>query len=207
MRRRRDERGFTLLELIIALTIVGALLAIVVGTLRVGLASWARADQRAEVHQHLRSVTLILARAVGGAHAYRAATGDDAPTPRLLFRGTQDRLELVTQTPPLPPPVPVAFTAVVIALDTEEGPALVVRQRVLPNPDPFSEAATAFRDPSIETLAFEYLDPGGAWQNAWDGEAFDALPQAVRITASTTRDGRRTTLGPITVALRPESIE
>lgn len=203
---RRGARGFTLLELIIALAIVGALLAIVVGALRVGLASWARAEERAEVHQHLRSVTLILSRAVAGVHPYRAPRGE-APTPRLLFQGAEGRLELVTLTPPLPASVPVAFTAVVIALETEDGPALVIRQRVLPNRDPFTEATITLRDPSVHTLAFQYLDPGGAWQDAWDGEALDALPQAVRIAVATTRDGRTTTLPPMIVTLRTASKE
>src|SRR3989442_13749489 len=66
--RRRGERGFTLLELIIALAIVGALLAVAFGGLRVALAAWPQGEDRAEAHQHLRSISLIPSRALAWAH-------------------------------------------------------------------------------------------------------------------------------------------
>ena len=61
----KQARGFTLLELLLALAIVGALLAIAFGGLRVAVTSWQRGEDRAEAHQHVRSVALTLARAVG----------------------------------------------------------------------------------------------------------------------------------------------
>ena len=47
--------GFTLVELLIAMAIVGALLVIAFGGLRVVLAASQRGEERVEVHQHLRS--------------------------------------------------------------------------------------------------------------------------------------------------------
>lgn len=197
----RDRQGFTLVELLIALAIVGALLAIAFGGLRVAVAAWTQGEERADVHQHLRGVALVLVRAVGAAYPYRASAGL-APEPVILFRGTAERLELVTQAPPFPAPIPVAFTAVVIGMEREEeGPALVVRQRVLPNADPFTEAAVALRDPGIERLELRYLNASGDWQDTWDVETEDSLPRAVRITLATRWGGRTATL-PLTVALR-----
>lgn len=197
----RDRQGFTLVELLIALAIVGALLAIAFGGLRVAVAAWTQGEERADVHQHLRGVALVLVRAVGAAYPYRASAGL-APEPVILFRGTAERLELVTQAPPFPAPIPVAFTAVVIGMEREEeGPALVVRQRVLPNPDPFTEAAVALSDPGIEGLELRYLNASGDWQDAWDVETETSLPRAVRITLATRWGGRTATL-PLTVALR-----
>jgi general secretion pathway protein J len=197
----RDRQGFTLVELLIALAIVGALLAIAFGGLRVAVAAWTQGEDRAEVHQHLRGVALVLVRSVGAAYPYRASAGL-APEPVILFRGTAERLELVTQAPPFPAPIPVAFTAVVIGMEQgEEGPALVVRQRVLPNPDPFTEAVVTLSDPGIEGLELRYLNASGDWQDAWDVEAENSLPRAVRITLATRWGGRTATL-PLTVALR-----
>src|SRR2546426_11887117 len=93
--RRRGERGFTLLELIIALAIVGALLAVAFGGLRVALAAWTQGEDRAEAHQHLRGIAVILERALATAHPYRAPLGA-SPEPTLLFRGTETRVEFVT---------------------------------------------------------------------------------------------------------------
>ena len=199
--RRPGQRGFTLLELVIALAIVGALLVIAFGGLRVAIAAWAQGDDRSEVHQHLRGVASILARALGAAHPYRAALGQ-APEAVVLFRGSEARVEFVTQAPPFPVPIPVAFTAVVIALESEEGPALVIRQRPLPNREPFTEAKEALRDAGIQRLELRYLDEGGAWRDEWDAESERGLPRAVQITVATTRAGRVQTLPPLTVALR-----
>ena len=62
--RRADQRGFTLVEVLIALAIVGALVAIAFGGLRVAVSAWRQGEDRAEAHQHVRSVALVLARAV-----------------------------------------------------------------------------------------------------------------------------------------------
>ncbi len=198
---RRDVRGFTLLELIIALSIVAALLAIAFGGLRVALAAWTQGEDRADAHQHLRGIAAVLARSVGSAYPYQAPAGL-SPEPTMLFRGTEQRLELVTQAPPFPAPVPVAFSAVVIGLeDTPEGQALVIRQRVMPNREPFTEAQVMLRDTGINRLEFRYLDATGTWQETWDGEAENGLPRAVRITVATPRSPGDTSIA-LTVALR-----
>ena len=69
---KRDARGFTLLELLIALTIVGALLVIAFGGMRVALAAWRKGEDRAEAHQHVRSIALVLARSISATYPYTA---------------------------------------------------------------------------------------------------------------------------------------
>jgi general secretion pathway protein J len=198
--RRRDERGFTLLELIIALAIVGALLVVAFGGMRVAIAAWTQGEDRAESNQHLRGVALVLARALGSTYPYRAPLGL-APDPVLLFKGGEDRIEFVTQAIPFPVGTPVAFAAVTIGIETDKGPALVIRQRVLPNRDPFTEATVALRDPAVQHLTFEYLNDQGEWQKTWETDSEDALPRGVRITISAVRGSGIETMPPLTVAL------
>lgn len=198
---RRAPRGFTLLEVLIALAIVGALLVTAFAGMRVAMAAWRQGEDRAEAHQHVRGVALSLARTVGGAYPYSAPRGE-APEVVLLFFGEARRLELVTQSPPASSDVPAAFAAVVIALgDGAERPGLVIRQRVMPNRNPFSDAAVVFHDPSVTSLTLKYLDENGAWQDTWDGRD-KVLPRAVRMTLGTTMNGRQETLPPLTVSLR-----
>jgi general secretion pathway protein J len=172
-------RGFTLVELIIALAIVGALLVTAFGGLRVAISAWRRGDERAETQQHIRTLTLTIARAVGASYPY-AAPRQQGETASILFAGAADRLEFVTQSSPFPTPIPVAFTAVVIELASGAPAKLVIRQRILPNHDPFEAAPVLLEDESIQTLEFSYLGDGG-WQSEWNPQAETALPRAIRI--------------------------
>jgi general secretion pathway protein J len=196
--RRPAAPGFTLLEVVVALAIVGALLLIAFSGMRVALAAWQQGETRAEAHQHARGIGLTLTRAVGATHPYRASRGL-APQPELLFAGTAKRLEFVTAAPPFPLAAPIAFTAVVIALEEGERPGLVVRERALPNRDPFAEAAIVFHDPTVTALEVRYMDEGGQWQDSWDGAGLKSLPRAVRLTVSL---GEGRPLPALTVALR-----
>jgi prepilin-type N-terminal cleavage/methylation domain-containing protein len=199
-RRLADERGFTLVELLIAMALVVALVTIAFLGLRVAVRSWVQGEDRAEAHQQVRSVALTLARAMAGAYPYRASRGV-APQPVVLFEGTEQRVEFVTQAAPVPAAIPIAFTAVSLALDDGNEPGLLVRQRALPNREPFTEAEIVYRDPSVTALRFAYLDDNG-WQDRWDGAESKGTPRAVRITVATSLNGRTEELPPITVPLR-----
>jgi general secretion pathway protein J len=195
-RPRTHAAGFTLVELLIALAIVGALLVTAFGALRVALGAWRQGEERTDAHQHIRSVATVLARSVGAAYPYRG-TVTDSPEIRLLFRGEAARLEFVTSAAPFPLAAPVAFTAVVISF--EEGEGLVIRERALPNGEPFTEAAVVLRDAGVTSLALRYMDDGQQWQSTWDDDT--TAPTAVEITVGTVLNGRRETLPPLTVAL------
>ena len=205
MTRLRGRRGFTLVELIIALSIVASLLVVAFGGLRVAVSAWRRGDERVETQQHLRSLTLTLARAISASYPYMAArqTGE---TPTILFKGAEGRLEFVTQTSPFATAAPVAFTAVVIELDTSgDRPKLVIRQRVLPNNDPFKDTPVLLEDDSIKTLELSYLGASASWQSEWDPQGEGSLPRAVRIalgtTATTETKDQRPPLPALTVTI------
>ena len=179
-RRARGQRGFTLVELIIALAIVGSLLLVAFAGLRVAVGAWSRGDAHTEAQQHTRSLSVTLARSLGAAYAYRGPRRQ-GETPALLFRGDAERIEFVTPASPFPAPIPVAFTAVVIELGSIEGrAALVVRQRILPNHGPFNETPVVFEDPLVTSVVLSYLGDNG-WQTEWDAEAEGTLPRAVKL--------------------------
>lgn len=195
--------GFTLLELLIALSIVGVLLAIAFGGLRMGVMAWTRGEDRVEVQQHARSLNQILVRTLGATAPYKGAFGE-GPEKRLLFNGGKRRVEFVSQFPAFPTAVAAAFTAVVIAFeDDAQGRALVVRQRIMPNREPFAKAEVVLRDPAIQDLEIGYLGEEGGWSESWepDGDR-PKLPSAIRIRFSTLRGNRVEPSPPITVTLR-----
>jgi general secretion pathway protein J len=197
----KRARGFTLLEVLIALSIVGMLLTIAFGGLRVAMAAWRQGEDRAEAHQHVRAVAYTMSRALGAAYPYRGTRGL-SPEAVVLFGGAEQRLEFVTQAAPLPLQVPIAFTAVVIALDDGDETGLVVRERALPNRDPFTEGTVVMRDPSVTSLAFKFLTEEGDWVDTWDGQEAKTIPRAIQLRLGVTVNGRAQALPPITVSVR-----
>lgn len=197
----RHSRGFTLLELLIALAIVGLLLTIALSGMRVAMAAWTRGEDRAEAHQHVRALAFTMTRALGAAYPYRAAKSD-TPEVVMLFTGAEQKLEFVTQAPPLPLQAPVAFTAVAISLESGEEKGLVVRERALPNWDPFTKGEIVMRDPAVTSLALKFQNADGDWVYTWDGQDAKAIPRGVQLTLGATLNGRPVTLPPMTVTIR-----
>ena len=208
-RSLRRSGGFTLLELLIALSILGVLLAITFGGLRVAISSWTRGEERAEIQQHARGIAQIVGRAIGAAYPYRGPLGQglDKDKP-VLFIGADSRIEMVTQAAPFPAEIPAAFTAVVIGIeDDAQGRALVIRQRIMPNREPFTAAVVVLRDPLIQKIELRYLGAEETWMESWDGDAEQKLPAAIAIRFSAQRQGRLEALPPMTISLRTTTIQ
>ncbi len=203
--RRGGQRGFTLLELMLALSIVAAMLAIVFGGLRVGIRAWQRGGERSESLQHARSLSALLEQSLGGTAAYLGPAPAGAQ-PEVLFQGEPDRLSFVTVSPPFPLPAPLAFTAVTLSVDEGERPGLAIREKALPNDDPFEEGPPIVVDPSLTAVRFRYLrDTEGSWEERWDGAQERTLPRAVEVTLTTLVSGQPVEQPPISVSLRVTS--
>jgi general secretion pathway protein J len=179
VRAARPAGGFTLIEVVIALCLVAALLAITFGGLRVGMAAWRQGDARAAQLQRIRSLNEVLARAVGGAYPYQRETAGENPGPP-AFEGEADRLAFVTTRPPVPLAAPLAFTAVAL---TQEAAGLTIREGALPSRAPLADLAPVLVDGSGAALRFRYLrGQDRSWVERWDPATAEGLPAAVEIT-------------------------
>ena len=173
------DRGFTLIEVVLAIAIAAAVLVIAFGGLRVGLAAWGRGEARAARMDHARGVLVLVERALDGAFPYRHVPPEQREA-RLLFEGRPDRVTFATVTPPLPDAAPVAFTAVTVS---SEPAGLVLRQQPLPNALALDRLAPALVDDETTALRFRYRgEEPEAWQDEWDMTREDALPRAVEVT-------------------------
>jgi len=180
-------RGFTLVEVVLALSIAAAVLVILFGGLRVALAAWSKGEARAARLDHARGVIVLLERALDSAFPYRFGTPEQ-PEPHVLFDGRPDRVTFATLAPPFPGAVPIAFTAV--SLSSEEA-GLTLRQQVLPSLLVLDRLAPVLVDRETAAVRFRYLgQEPGAWQEAWDMSREETIPRAVEITL-VGRDGAR----------------
>ena len=172
-------RGFTLIEVVLALSIAAAVLVIVFGGLRVGLAAWGKGEARAARLDHARGVLVLLERALDGAFPYRFVPVERRE-PRVLFDGRPDRITFATLAPPFPGAVPIAFTAV--SLSSEET-GLALRQQALPNILALDRLPPVLMDGETAAVRFRYLgEEPGAWQEEWDMSREEKIPRAVEIT-------------------------
>jgi general secretion pathway protein J len=182
MTTRARSKGFTLLELLLALGIVALLLIIVSGGLRVGLTAWQRGEERTAKLDRARSLVLLLEHALAGAFPYRV-TSETSLEPRILFDGRPDRLTFATVSPPLPMGPTTAFSAV--RLSADDG-GLALRQQVLPNRVVLDRLEPRLVDVHTTAVRFRYLGlETESWQDAWDITKEETLPRAVEITLVT----------------------
>jgi general secretion pathway protein J len=194
-----------MLELVIALAILGAMVAILFAGLRVGLRAWQRGEDMTQITQHQRSLSQVLEQAMTGIHAYQGFTEEQGPR-TLLFQGEPDRVAFVTVAPPVPLARNVAYTAVLLSMQEPEPnlqPGLVIRERILPNLLPFEEAQPVLVDSTTASVRFRYLrDVGGSWEESWDAAAERALPRGIEITVTTLLNGDAVEQPPIVVPIR-----
>ena len=177
----RAPRGFTLIEVMLALALAAVVLLTAFGALRVGASAWERAEARADAQHHDRAILQLLARTVGAAAPYVAAPRG-ADSGGLLFEGSSVRLAFASRAAPLPVDAPVAYTAVIIELAPVPRPGLTVRQRVLPAEEPFSPGEPVLVDASVAFLELRYRRDDGSWEDSWDARKEQGLPAAVEVT-------------------------
>jgi general secretion pathway protein J len=200
--KRRGERGFTLLELVLALSIVAVMLTVLFGGLRVSLRAWARGEERAEALQHGRGLTQLVEQALAGTYPFQGQLDQNSQA-QLLFIGEADRLSFVTVSPPIPLPAPLAFTAVTFSTGAGSTPGLTVREKALPNFDPFEQVAPSLVDPSVTAIRFRYLrGADGAWEDTWDVVQEQSLPSAIEVTLTAMASGRVQDQPAITIPVR-----
>jgi general secretion pathway protein J len=186
---RKHGQGFTLIEVLLALSIVAALMVIVSGGLRIGLGAWQRGEVRTAKLDRDRSLIVLLEGALAGAFPYRVTPGD-AEQSRLLFDGRPDRLTFATLSPPLPTATPAAFSVVSLAA---EAAGLTLRQQILPSPAPLDRVEPMLVDARTNAMRFRYLgEEPESWADVWDLTKEDSLPRAVEITLVTGTGPRST---------------
>lgn len=194
----RRQRGFTLLELLVAMTLLGLVFAVVAGGLRFGATAWERGTETLERTTELQRVHGLLSRQLAGILPYpsqprRGGRG-------VLFEGSQTRLRFVGPAPSQAVADGV-YDFVLAREDADDGSGvLVLRWRPFDAEDgsPADPGAAGTRSETlvrgISGLAFAYLAPPGggepaAWQSDWP-ERGD-LPALIRVTVSFPPDDPR----------------
>ena len=167
--------GFTLIEVIVSLVVLGFVLAGLAQATRFGMTAWNLEDRLAENASQLERMDRVLRRLIEQASAPVAT--DDKP-----FAGEQHRLTMLTLLPDQPPTQPIRHAQV--ALGVNDRHQLVLRWRAHPNasalgPLPALQEIVLAEGVARIDLAYRgAASDGGKWGKSWsDG----ALPSVVQI--------------------------
>ena len=94
----RRQKGFTLLELVVAITLMGLVLVVLYSGLRLGLNGWDSGERRAEASNRLRSAQEFLRRQLAQSMTVYE-TNDDRRERFVVFAGRSEGIEFVAPMP------------------------------------------------------------------------------------------------------------
>ncbi len=189
----RARGGFTLVEVMITLTILGFILLMIFGVFRLGLSAWAKGEALKDNDQRTRIISQLITRQIKSIVPYKIKT-QSAEGDYLAFEGKSHSAKFVSA---LPLKVSQSQGMVYVIYEfqkyeKESGSLLLYEQRVL-NRDFMKETPKADSGvllmENLEDVRFEYYREEDAqksrpaeWVEEWNAWETRELPRAMRIT-------------------------
>ncbi len=191
-----DPRGFTLVEMLVALTLVALLAVSLWGVLRVSIRSWQNGTQSIDVNQRHRTVLDLVQKQIASIYGLVPPVDPlvgGAAYP--IFAGTETSMQCISLNSLRFQEVPgLALVSYDVVRDARGNYALVEREAQYLGsypgresfPERIDERSTVIFD-NLVNFAFEYFDPGGSdrpsrWVREWNAKELLRLPAAVSMT-------------------------
>jgi general secretion pathway protein J len=207
-----DALGFTLIEVIITLTILGFIILMVSGTFRLGLSAWEKGDSIKEDYQKIRMISQLVSRQIKSAVPYKIRT-EKAEGDYLAFEGKAHSLRFVSALA-MKAKRPEGFVYVVYQFKDEgekEGRLVLYEQRALNRnffEDDLKEDSALTLLSGVSQVRFEYyreaddqknLKEGEGWVEEWNAKEEKDLPKALRMTVTYWNERGKEEASPVTV--------
>ncbi|MDR1727339.1 MAG: prepilin-type N-terminal cleavage/methylation domain-containing protein [Acidobacteriota bacterium] len=209
--RAVGERGFTLLELLVAVTLVALMVVGIWTALTICINSWVRGVETIDINQRDRNTMDMVRKQIASAYplvpnsvTYSPATNTAtmSSTPPIVFRGAAASLQFVSPNSLMSlEGAGLMMVAYEVEEDSDGNTALMAKEARYTGQSVgsagFTSSVPVFFN--LEECLFEYYDPGdadepAAWATEWDTGVKQRLPAAVRLSmvAKETGFGSRT---------------
>ena len=173
-----SKTGFTILELLVSLTILTFIALIIGQGFRIGVNSWEKGEAETIATQKLRILSGMLTQQLKSFYHYRTKLEGEVKE-SILFKGENDSIFFVTTF------ADNSYGGLKwVRYSYKEG-VLYYREGLLPDKDVMDniEGDEEVLDSDMEEVTFEYYAGNeDEWKDSWDDE--DSIPDSVRIKLS-----------------------
>ena len=176
MRKEKGKGGFTLLELLISMTIIGLITVIIFGALRLGFRSVERGEKRIESLERFRASLSIIDSQI---QSHIPVTFDEEGVKKYYFKGEKEFLQFLTNYSIWGGQKGYVLVAYSVISDTSEKKALYASENILGMEN---RGETKLFE-AFDGIYFEYFykDPTeeeGRWVEQWTDE--ENIPAKIR---------------------------
>ncbi len=201
--------GFTLLELLIALTIMGLIVVVVFGAFRIGVRAWEKGEKDVETHQRQRVVLNLIKRQLASIFVHKVGNGSRRP---FFLKGDKKSMEFLSNTSIMPGNQSGLVYARYVVKPEDEGEkeqlgfyeknfALQDKEKM----EDLNEEDFFMLISDVHSIGFEYLKGQDGeeileWEETWDPDKDKGFPRAVKVTLKVDAD-----TAPIKMIVRIES--
>jgi prepilin-type N-terminal cleavage/methylation domain-containing protein len=192
----KDERGFTLMEMVIAVTLVAMMAVGLWAVFRISVSSWSRGTQFIDANQRQRSITDLVKKQMASIYGVIAPIDlkhGGAIYP--LFAGAPSNVQFISLNSLRFQDNPgLTMVSYDVVRDPQGNLALVEREEPYVGLDPERETIFDRKDAQVVTLfdnlsscVFEYFDPGtpqrpSQWVKEWNARDAGQMPTAISMT-------------------------
>lgn len=197
VKQRTKEGGFTLIETLVALALMGLVLSALANLTAQWLPNWNRGLNRIQRSELIGTALQRIADDLAAAQSVPVSRGDKKP----LFAGSEQSVTFVRTA--LGPNAGPGLDVVHLSETTDREGLATVRSRTLFRPLPpestladqlhFGEPVVLLRAPY--QLSFAYAGEDRAWKSSWQDS--EKLPAKVRLTVRDASGGRVLTLSTV----------
>jgi prepilin-type N-terminal cleavage/methylation domain-containing protein len=205
---KQQNNGFTLIELVIALTLSVVIVVILLAAMRIAYKSQAKGAEKVDMAQKIRILGDRVTWLIRGCYPFFFKKLDEE---KIYFQGESDVIGFVTTSVDRygKGPEDLAGLKWVSVFADDEG--LKVREKVffLEDVSEDKEGKVYLLDPAVRKLEFEYYEipegeKQGDWVSNWDTDEKKNIPSAVKFRISFDHGGKTVEMPDIIVRINAQ---